>query len=249
MQGLPLVDLMADVTGSDSPWSSRVPPGPPLGSPPPLDPRAPGARQWWASMPDAAPSQAQQNIGQTSTWTPPKVTLTTLGWLKYLDDPSFQHFEWHYLKFLHKCLTTKWYTIQFGVDDEALNLWYLVFKVLELDQKAQLDLMLLVQSGHIGRGHANQLMWDLMAYWALDDTYEDLSHKVSNQVGWARKAFDRPPVGHRDAEWWSWKAYDVPTKQMEPWCPTKRPQGSWDLRMGVDGEPFPPPWCWGDAHQ
>ena len=92
---------------------------------------------------------------------PPKETLTTLGWMKYLEDPSFEHFEWHYLKFLHECLTTKWFTIQFGFDGEALNLWYLVFKVLELDQKAQLDLMLLAQSGHIGRGHANKIMWQV----------------------------------------------------------------------------------------
>ena len=51
---------------------------------------------------------------------PPKQTLTTLGWLKYMGDPSFDHFEWHYLKFLHSCLTYKWYIIQFGVDIEAL---------------------------------------------------------------------------------------------------------------------------------
>ena len=131
---------------------ARVPPGPPPGPPPPLDPRAPSGRQWWACRPDPEPAQAQQNTGQPA-WQPPEVTLTTLGWLKYLEDASFEHSEWHYLKFLQQCLTKKWYTIQFGVDDEALELWYLVFKVLELDQKAQLDLMLLAQSGHIGRGH------------------------------------------------------------------------------------------------
>ena len=67
---------------------------------------------------------------------PPDKTLTTLGWLKYMNDPAFPHFEWHYLKFLHKCLTDDWYKFQFGIDVEAVNLWYLVFKVLELDQKA-----------------------------------------------------------------------------------------------------------------
>ena len=200
-------------------------------------------------MPAAAPSQAQHNQGHTRPWVPPKGTLTTLGWLKYMHDPSFEHFEWHYLKFLHKCLTTKWYTIQFGFDVEALNLWYLVFKVLELDQKAQLDLMLLVQSGHIGRGHANKLMWDLMSNWALIDSYEDLSNKVSNQVGRARRNFDRPPACHRDADWWDWSSYDETTKLMEHWSPLKVPQGSWDLSMGKDGEPLPPPWCWGPAHQ
>ena len=177
------------------------------------------------------------------------MTLTTLGWLKYLGDDGLLHFEWHYLKFLHQCLTTKWYTIQFGVDAEALNLWYLVFKVLELDQKAQLDLMLLAQSGHIGRGHANKIMWDLMSNWALDDIYEDLSHKVSNAVGCRRRLFDRPPADHPDCEWWTWERYDEPVKNMIPWCPCNTPKDGWDLRRGRDGEPYPPPWCWGDSYQ
>ena len=177
------------------------------------------------------------------------MTLTTLGWLKYLEDPSFAHFEWHYLKFLEKCLTTNWHTIQFGVDAKATNLWYLIFKVLELDQKAQLDLMLLAHSGHIGRGYANKIMWDLMSKWALADTYEDLSHKVSNEVGLARRSFERPPAGHRDLQWWTWGAYDEPQKSMVHWCPKNPPKGQWDLRKGPGGEPYPPPWCWGDAHQ
>ena len=139
--------------------------------------------------------------------------------------------------------------IQFDVDREAMDLWYLIFRVLELDRKAQLDLMLLAQSGHIGRGHANKIMWDLMSKWALDVTYEDLSHKVTNAVGWARKEFDRPPRGHKDAAKWTWKAYDVPTKEMAAWCPTKAPADGWDLRMGANGEPYPPPWCWGDSWQ
>ena len=180
---------------------------------------------------------------------PPKVVLTTLGWLKHLEDPSFEHFEWHYLKFLRKCLTTDWYQIQFQCDEDTLELWYLIFKVLELDYKAQLDLMLLAQSGHIGRGHANKVMWDLMSIWALDDTYEDLSHKVTNAVGWARKTFDRPPRGHKDCAWWTWSAYDVPAKRMDHWCPKKFPKNPWELRMGATGEPYPPPHCWGDAHQ
>ena len=130
-----------------------------------------------------------------------------------------------------------------------MKLWYLIFRVLELDQKAQLDIMLLAQSGHIGRGHANKIMWDLMSNWALDDMYEDLSNKVSNQVGLARKRFDRPPAWHPDAQWWTWNAYDEPTKLMGPWCPKRRPRGEWDVRTGPNGEPYQPPWCWGDSYQ
>ena len=227
-----------------------TPPGQWAHPPPPAVPQAPTGRQWWVSQPAPVPSQTHQHAhGTSSAYTPPTVTLTTLGWMKHLKDPSFDHFEWHYLKFLHTCLTTKWFKIQFGVDDEAMDLWYLVFKVLELDQKAQLDLMLLAQSGHIGRGHANRLMWELMSKWALDDTYEDLSHKVSNTVGWYRRTFDRPPKGHEDCKWWTWSAYDEPEKKMVHWCPKASPTGKWDLRTGSDGEPYPPPHCWGNAHQ
>ena len=177
------------------------------------------------------------------------MALTTLGWLKYLEDPSFEHFEWHYLKFLKENLTTKWHLIQFGVDGEALNLWYLVFKVLELDKKAQLDMMLLAHSGHIGRGCANKLMWDLMSNHALHHLYGDLSNLVSNRVGLMRRSFDRPPAGHKDLSWWTWSCYDVPRNSMIPWCPRNPPQGQWDLRTGPNGEPYPPPLCWGGAHQ
>ena len=80
-------------------------------------------------MPAAEPAHDDQ--GASRAWVPPDKNLTTLGWLKYLEDDGFLHFEWHYLKFLHQCLTTKWWTIQFGFDEEAKNLWYLIFKVLK----------------------------------------------------------------------------------------------------------------------
>ena len=67
-----------------------------------------------------------------------------------------------------------------------------------------MDLMLLAHSGAVGRGHANKIMWNLMSNWALDEAYEDLSHKVSNQVGWARRNFDRPPKEHEDTSLWTW---------------------------------------------
>ena len=127
MHRLALVDLMA----------GSMPPGPPPGPPPPLDPRSPAARQWWTSRPAAEPAHSHQNIGTPGPWQPPTQTLTTLGWLKYLEDDGFLHFEWHYLKFLHQCLTTKWWTIQFGFDEEARNLWYLIFKVLKNNKNLQ----------------------------------------------------------------------------------------------------------------
>ena len=149
---------------------------------------------WWDQGPlglgeDAPDPRAP---GATSAYQPPDKVLTTLGWLKHVESPVFPWFEWHYLKFLHKCLTDYWWLIQGGSDDRAMELWHKVFVVLELDRKARVDIMLLAQSGLVGRSVANELMWDLMSTWALVDCYEDLSHKVSYEIKWRRRTFDRP---------------------------------------------------------
>ena len=60
-------------------------------------------------------------------------------------------FEYHYPNFLHKCLTADWKIIQFGWNLEAKQLWWKIFQVLELDKKARFDLVLLAQSGGVGR--------------------------------------------------------------------------------------------------
>ena len=142
----------------------------------------------------AAPPQQDPAGG----YVPPAHKLTTLGWLKHLKDPTWPWWEHYYLKFLHKNLTTNWASLMFGVDLEAMQLWWEVFQVLELDKKSQLDLLILAQSGPVGRSYANKLLWDVMSNWALDGTYRDLSNKVSNEVNWARKNMDRPPRGHKD---------------------------------------------------
>ena len=51
-------------------------------------------------------------------------------------------------------------------------------KDFELDRK-----FLLAQSGLVGRTIANYIIWNLCPYWALDPTYEDLSHKVYYEEG------------------------------------------------------------------
>ena len=81
----------------------------------------------------------------------------------------------------------------YGVDLEAMQLWWEVFQVLELDKKSQRDLLILAHGGPVGRSYANKILWKLMSDWALDGTYRDLSNKVSNEVNWARKNFCRPP--------------------------------------------------------
>ena len=97
-----------------------------------------------------------------------------------------------------------------GVDEHAVRLWWEILQVLEIDKKAQLDLLILAQSGPVGRAHANKTLWDLMSNWALNPTYQDLSNKVTNDVGWSRRNMDRPPRGHKDLQWWTWTRYREP---------------------------------------
>ena len=83
----------------------------------------------------------------------------------------------------------------YGVDLQAMHLWWEVFQVLELYKKSQLDLLIMAQYASVGRSYANKILWDIMSNWALDGTYRDLINKVSNEVNWARKNMDRPPQG------------------------------------------------------
>ena len=119
-----------------------------------------------------------------------------------------------------------------------------ICKDLELDKKAKVDLFLLAQSGLVGRTLANYLLWNLCSYWALDPTYEDLSHKVSAEVGWLRRTFDRPPAAHPDLRWWTWSAYEKPWDKYWRWSPMQVPREPVEFRMGPGGEPMKPPECW-----
>ena len=156
------------------------------------------------------------------------------------------HFHWYeymYLKFLHTCLTRDWWIIQGGHGLEALTKWYQIFEVLELDRKARRDFMLLVHSGLAGRSEANEIMWSLLSYWALQPQYKNLSSKVSQMILRARKKFDRPPRRHGDRHSWTWSMYEEPRHRS--WSPLAVPRrGSWDLRTGPGGLPLPPPYCW-----
>ena len=172
------------------------------------------------------------------------MNLTTLGWLKHLRDPCFQYFEYHYLKVLYKFLTKDWGLLQKGTDEAALEKWVQVMAVLELDRKATTDLVLLAQSGVVGRTHASKLLWHLMTVDALDGTYEDLSHKVTNMVGLARRDFDRPPREHMDLQWWWWTCYEKPYSRDRRWLPSSVP-AEYTVLYGEGLEPLKPPDCWG----
>ncbi len=123
-----------------------------------------------------------------------------------------------------------------------MNIWYLIFVALELDQQAMMDMMLLAHSALVGRTKANEPMWTLLSDWALVDDHQDLSHKVTSEVGKARKLFDRPPVWHDDFLTWSWDNYDhLPAPQ---WSPLAVPRVQYNLATRDGNKPLPPPWCW-----
>ena len=167
--------------------------------------------------------------------------MTTLGWLKHLQDPAFEYWEWQYLQQIHRCLTEKWWILQSGVDKEALDEWLRVMRILELDPKARRDLFLLLQAGVVGRAHANKLLWNLLTGPALDPKYEDLSNPVTHLVYKARRDFDRPPRQHGDLGWWGWTCYETLYKKDLRWHPQATPRVPWTVHTGPANEPLPPP--------
>ena len=174
--------------------------------------------------------------------------MTTLGWLKFMEDPAYLYFEWQYRQQIHMFLTEKWWILQSGWGEDALKLWLLVMKVLEFDLKSMRDMFLLLQTGFVGRAHANKVLWHLLSGPALDGQHKDLNNLVTNMIYKARRDFDRPPREHRDLSWWSWSCYQYLYNRDKPWGPDQVPDRYWVLSMGPGGRPLPPPRCWG-PHQ
>ena len=171
--------------------------------------------------------------------------MTSLGLLKFANNPYFEYFEFKRLMFLRNCLTLKWYRLMTGTSPGDLALWLEIFLVLELDRKAQFDLFLLAHSGEVGRTYANEVLWLLMSDWALEKSYRDLSNKVSHEVGARRILFDRPPDGHKDLKTWGWSLLVKPPWHMRHWSPKDPPQfGTFQIRAGPGGVPLAPPQCW-----
>ncbi len=138
--------------------------------------------QWWNAPPGHPETRG--------TWDAPleRKFYTTLGMLKRVQHPSWQYYEHQHLVYCTECLTMYWPLIQGGVCPAAMAKWKEVFESLELDRRAALDLMLLAQSGLAGRAEANEIIWQLLSHWALKDTYEDLSHKVSSLCSYSRRS-------------------------------------------------------------
>ena len=92
-----------------------------------------------------------------------------------------------------------------------MSLSLTMFMHLELDRKAQGDLMLLAHLGLAGRASANQILGELVSYWSRIPACQDLSHKATPLVWKARKHLNCPPAWHHDRSWWSPYCYWDPS--------------------------------------
>ena len=225
-----------------------VPPGPPGARESPRqdhdtwnEPEAGSSRDDSRPSPFGAPPQQFYN-------------LTTLGRLKAVQDPKFPYWEWVRLNALKDFLTDKLHILLGRRDHYATHQWLCVMDLVDLDRRARVDLMLLAQAGLPGRTEANKILWSLMAEWAVDPSYRDLSAKVTSACGRARLKFDRPPRNHWDNTWWGWSHYTDGCNN-DPYCPKNipdsvgvpcGPQEAWQMvpQLGPHGEPQPPPWAW-----
>ena len=166
----------------------------------------------------------------------------SLGLLKNAHDPHFRFFEHQFLSWVRRALTHYWGLTQGGRDAEALRRWSQIFLRLELDKKAQQDIMLLAHLGEAGRAEANEVLWKLLSHWALIPEYRDLSNKASALVREAREHLDRPPADHPARGQWTWERYWIPRHRH--FSPSDVPKRH-TIRTGPYGEPLPPPHCWG----
>ena len=175
----------------------------------------------------------------------PIVEYRSLGYLKMSKHKLFKHLEYQYLTQCHEILTEHWYLVQGGFDEQAIKLWRQIFLLLELDLKAQVDLILLAQLSEGARASANELIWDLLSHHGLRTDYKDLSNLVSLKVKLLRRSFDRPPHDSLDRPKWTWKHYSQ--IHNEDWGHRKAPGGPCVIRTGPGDVPLPPTRCWGPS--
>ena len=249
------------------------PPGPPPGNPPPGNAptvigQAPPASVMWAwgnQGPASGPTSADDYKAAFDGQEPalnqwehgPSYTPTTLGWLEYMQHDAFPFMEWWYRRCIWTLLTQRWYLLQGGKWWEDGGKWWVqAMHLLELDRKAQMEFFLLLQAGHVGRAHANKLLWNLLSIQALKKPYRDMSRYVTTSIKWCRKQFDRPPRETQDLSWWSWSCYDdLEYGDMRIWGPEATaqddgPDSHWYVKTTREGNlPLPPPECWGSWDQ
>ena len=169
-----------------------------------------------------------------------------MGWVKggHLDNAEV--LVWMFLTWVKECLVTHWPLIQGGYGQDAVMKWYEIFLTFDLDLKAQADIMLLAQAGVAGRTRANKILWDLLTRWGLQPDFPMIRHKITNEVKWHRREFERPPSHHPDHRKWGWEKYDEVPKDLLPFSPKEvPPEGKYKIVVDKDtGLPLAPPKCW-----
>ena len=132
--------------------------------------------------------------------------------------------------------------MQAGAGLEATKKWVEISLCLEVDQVAQMDLVLLAQQSTSGRALANEVLWNCLTTVALNRNYEDVSNWVTSKCGEYRKRLDRPPRDHKDRGTWDWGRYR--SAEDSPFSPSAVPPDH--LRWTTTGEgnvPLRPPEC------
>ena len=193
------------------------------------------------------PTDACSTGTQTARNGPHRPHLRSIGVLIEKEHEFAAYFELEFLHLMKQYATDMWPSVSGGDDQDSLDLTKKLYVALELDEKAIMDLMLLAQSGEVGRAEYNYLVWKLITEIAIEPPYKDLSHKVSQMALIARGHFDRPPAqnwGLR-AEWgwsylmkprfWDWSPCAVPDEYL---------RGDEQVLTGEGGMPFEPPWCY-----
>ena len=210
------------------------------------DIQAPGLAP--AQAPAARPARVpgQNRFGE-------EIQIRTIGILKKNNDPAWIFYEWQFLKQVKRILMWEWLFMQKGTDEAALAMWIYAMRILEIDRKAQRELMLLAHSGLVGRTKANRILHQCLYEKGLDARYEDLSPYVSSAVAWARKSMDRPPRMHRQL-WepdWSWSYYQTCFPSDLAFAPDSVPEDAVapNLCDPETGVPLPPPRCWRVPHR
>ncbi len=196
--------------------------------------------QWWTS------NRAGDNdsASVTSTSGP---HLRSLGVICELQSEYAEYYELEFLHLMRDYATDLWPSLSGGHDADCLDMTRRLYVALELDEKAIMDLMLLAQSGEVGRAEYNHVMWKLITEVAIEPPYRDLNRKVSQMVLNARTHFDRPPAqewGERKA--WGWASLMKP--RFWDWSPCAVPveylNGDKMVLTGSGGMPLEPPWCY-----
>ena len=168
-----------------------------------------------------------------------------MGWVKGAQTQNAEVLTWMFLTWVKECLVTHWPLIQGGYGQDAVMKWYEIFLTFDLDNKAQADIMLLAQAGVAGRTRANKILWDLLSRWGLQADFPMIRHKITNEVKWHRREFERPPRGHPDLPKWGWEKYDEVPKDLLPFSPKEvPPEGKYKIVVDKDGLPLAPPKCW-----